>query len=163
MEFTEIAPLFWAGLLIGLITLLFKGGAWYGAVNTDRNNFKEFMSEIKAKLDKIFDRLPVPTADSKSPVRLNDLGNKVSKAIDAKEMAKGLVSDVLASLGGNKSPYDVQVSSFRFVDNCILSDTQQEAVKQCAFDNGIDELAVRRVIAIELRDMLLAQPSLELK
>ena len=80
-------------LLIAVVTLVWKSGAWYGQVNSDRKSFKELMKEIKDdisgirdNIQKIFDRLPLPpTAASASPAQLTEFGEKVARGIDAHE------------------------------------------------------------------------------
>jgi hypothetical protein len=76
---------------VTLITFLFKFAAWKGSVDSDRRNFHEFMNEIRVDMreirndiKRIFDRLPLETTGSSSPIGLTDLGESVSKEIDAK-------------------------------------------------------------------------------
>lgn len=41
-----------------LLRRAIRAAGWRGEVNADRVSFKEFMQEIRDKIDKIFDRLP---------------------------------------------------------------------------------------------------------
>jgi len=164
MEPIVNSPFFWAGLVVSVITASFWFGNWRGAVNTDRDSFKEFMREVRSDIKKILLKLSDPVTDRSSPIRLTELGRKISNEIDAKSIAKGLLSNALSEVN-NESAYDIQEYCFTHLNDCelSLSDTQVDQIKQCAFDNGIETLSVRRVIAIELRDMILSKLSLELK
>ena len=65
--------------VIGVGALIWRGGAWYGSVNTDRANFKEFMKEVREDLKKILQRLPERTTASSSPVTLTDYGKTIAE------------------------------------------------------------------------------------
>ena len=74
-----------AGLVYGIVRGSIALGEWIGAVNADRVAFKEFMSRIEGKIDRIFERLsPPPTAASASPIRLTDFGKQISQELDVK-------------------------------------------------------------------------------
>ncbi|MCZ0942268.1 MAG: hypothetical protein OXJ53_04350 [Gammaproteobacteria bacterium] len=151
-------------LLIALVKVLWEAASWYGSVNADRYNFKEFMQEVRGDIKEILLKLSKPVAERGSPIRLTDLGKKVSDEVGAKEIAKGLLGDMLPEVR-DKSAYDIQEYCFSHLNECDLSLSEEQIaeIKQCAFDNGIETLSVRRVIAIELRDMILSELSLELK
>ena len=80
---------------LGVIGILWKAAAWYGAVNqdrrtlketadTDRTTFKEFMEEIRADIKKILQALPPPrTAVGASPAQLTEFGERVAAKVDA--------------------------------------------------------------------------------
>ena len=46
------------GLLISSLAVCFKFGEWKGSVDKDRQNFQQFMIELREKIDDIFERLP---------------------------------------------------------------------------------------------------------
>lgn len=76
------------GISVTLATIgfTFKFGKWYGEVNSDRSNFKDFMYEVRTRLDKIFERLPPPPPlTTGSPIRLTDLGQRISRETGAEE------------------------------------------------------------------------------
>lgn len=47
-----------------LVTALVGIGIWIGGVNSDRENFKEFMREVRDDIKTILSRLPPPEAES---------------------------------------------------------------------------------------------------
>ena len=78
-------------VLLALIATVFKFGNWYGEVNSDWKGFDQFMEgvhqeleEIRKDIKDIFHRLPpVPTTNA-SPIRLSELGERISEEIGAK-------------------------------------------------------------------------------
>jgi len=164
MEAILSSSLFWAGFVVALATAIFWLGNWHGAVNADRDAFKKFMQEVRGDIKEILLKLSNPVAERGSPIRLNDLGKRVSEEVGAKDIAKALLDQILPKARG-KSAYDIQEYCFSHLNECdlSLSEARIADIKQCAFDNGIETLSVRRVIAIELRDMTLSELSLELK
>ena len=164
MESVVGSPLFWAALAIAFATAVFKGAAWYGAVNSDRDSFREFMQEVRNDIKAILLKLSPPVAESGSPIRLTDLGERISGEVGARGIARELLDDVLPQVRG-KSAYDIQEFCFDRLNerDLPLSEAQVDGIKQCAFDNGVETLSVRRVIAIELRNLVLGQLGLELQ
>ena len=78
-------------VLIGVGALLFKGGNWYGQVNTERGHFKDFMEKVDKKLDQILERIRPLEATTGSPLRLTDLGNKIAQEIEAEQWTEELL------------------------------------------------------------------------
>ena len=90
-----------AGVAVG--RWLWKLAEWKGRVNTDRDNFKAFMKEIRSRLDQIFIRLPPPgLSTNESPVVLNELGKKVSEAMGIKVWAEKTAPTFLEKVEGWK-------------------------------------------------------------
>ena len=68
-----------APIIVGsifLITVLFKFAVWYSGMNTDRGNFREFMSEVRADIKEILRRMPPAPVAGDSPLKLTDFGGK---------------------------------------------------------------------------------------
>lgn len=146
---------------VTLATAILSIGIWIGSVNTDRTNFKEFMREIKDKIDKIFSRLPPVVATGQSPIRLTDLGKAISKELDASAWANRIADTVQDRVKG-KEAYDIQHFSFEYVDNDDkYTDKERSMIRRIAYENGVSEEQVRRVLGIELRDKLLAKMSMD--
>ena len=144
------------GLILAVSTATFKGGQWVGAVNEHKSTTVNFMKEIRDKLDLIFDRLPASgTMSSGSPLRLNDLGRRISDTLDLTEWVQATAAQIKDQVAG-KSAYDIQQFCFDYVRNKLELDAEQDAkIKSCAFENGLTLASVRDVLAIELRDVLL--------
>ena len=164
MEHQAVYYLFYLGggsLLILVITGIFKFGAWYGSVNTDRDAFKKFMESIDAKLadinlklTDIWKAMADPVAKGASPVTLTELGQKLSGKLGAAEWAQQHTAEAHAETVG-KPPFDIQEFCEGYVQMDRLTPVMQEQVKQIAYESGLSPGQVIRVLVIELRDALL--------
>lgn len=143
------------GTVIAILTLFFVIGRWVGGVNERLNTIATTLSEIREDIKDIFGRLPPTTVVSSSPLRLTDLGQVVSQALDAKAWAKRTAEEWRDELAG-KQNYEVQEFCFDYVRNQYHPDRDQKArIGTIAYENGIDRREVLNVLAIELRDALL--------
>ena len=159
---SEINP-FWITAGILAVTTLVGVGVWIGNVNSDRTSFKKFMDSIESKISEINQdiknilvRLTPDVTSRGSPIRLTDLGERVSEIIGAKGMAESL-SRELHPQTINMTDYEIQeftkdYALFKFEP----SPAQSIVLSDCAFQEGIPIESVRSVIGIELRDKLIA-------
>lgn len=145
-----------------LITVIFfrtldrvsANAKWTGQVDADRENFKEFIKEVRGKLDSIFRLVSGGTVDAGSPTRLTDLGRKVSGEIGAGEWAKKQAVLLAKQLQG-KQPYEIQDFSFDYVFNRHEPEEEELARwKESAYQHGLDVSQVKNVLMVELRDAL---------
>ncbi len=141
-------------LLIAVVALIFKAGDWYGKVNSDRGNFKEFMDEVRADIKKILGYVGPEAIVSSSPLRLNDLGNKIAREINAQQWAEQIFPNLEKDVS-DKSPYEIQEFCFQYAQELPPTPEQKLALHTAAYENGVDTSTVRRVLAIVLRDKLL--------
>jgi len=152
----------WIGGGVGVVTVIvlivrviFKIGVWKGSVDTDQTNFKEFMTEIKEKIDQIFSRFPPLLVTKKSPLSLTDLGKDVSNQLNATQWADKTAIVVLEKIK-NKEPYDIQEFSFEYAQkDDSYSENERTLTRNVAYENGIKEEEARDIFGIELRDKLL--------
>ena len=161
---TVIATSIAVTVLLAFIGFVWSLGNWRGEVNSDRSNFKEFMSEFRDKLDDISRTVHLLLGASKtvsaseSPLRLNDFGLKISEEFSAKAWAKAYAeADDVRQQVVDKSPYDVQEFCFDHVTEDILTKDELQKAKDIAYDNGTILSNVLRVLAFELRGRLLTQ------
>ena len=153
-----INPLFWIAFLSLLSVVagaIFAFGQWKGKVDSDRASFKEFMKEVRNDIKEILRRSSHTLAGS-SPLRLTDLGRSVSERLDASALAQDLAS-LLQEQVKEKTPYEIQEMCFDYIRHEYKPPDKVEAlIETCAYDNGIDRGQVEDVLAVELRDRLLA-------
>ena len=150
-------PEWGAYLIIGLAALgaIFGVGKWVGAVNADRISFKTFMNEVRKDIKEILQRLPAKVVTGQSPVRLTDLGKRVSECLDAPSIVRGLASELIDRVAG-KPDYEVQEMCFSYIDEEYTPPPEVETVvRKCAYEHGIERDQVMRVLGVELRDQLL--------
>ena len=142
-------------LLLAAGTAVFHVGRWVGNTNTDRQNFKEFMTDVRGKLDSIFKILSSRTVGSGSPTQLTDLGHKISGEVKAKAWAKKNAAALAQEVAG-KQPYEIQDFSFDYVFNRQEPNSEEMALwKESAYQHGLDSSEVKNVLMVELRDALL--------
>lgn len=142
--------------VLGIVAAVLTAGIWIGAVNSDRANFKEFMKEIREKIDKIMDRLPSPGLVRESPLRLSELGEKISKRVGGKIWVKKVIDGVLPSVEGKRAS-EIERFCFDYVLTAKKSfdDMMLDLITDAAYENGIAPSDVHDVLAIELRDAVL--------
>ena len=152
------------GVAIGAIALLFaigRGlfaiGEWVGAVNSDRRAFKTFMEKIEAKLDKIFERLPPQTVSSASPLKLTDLGKKISEEMNIPAWANEQADILVTQTEKEDEPFIYYQCKHYVETQYETNDKFQELVKVAAYENGLEIKQIQDVYLLELRDALLAR------
>ena len=169
---TWIAILFGAFVaLAALVRLIWKDRAaalekrarWEGGVDSDRTHFKDSLDRLQVAVDRILRRLTRLTGGQGDTVAghrklsLTPLGKTVSEEIRAKDWAGELVPE-LAPQAVGKVPYEIQEMCMNLVHGSQLpsSPERRGLVLEVAFDHGLHEADVLEVLAIELRDALLA-------
>ena len=143
-----------AGIVV-LVGVFLASGIWVGAVNSDRTSFKEFMKEVRDKLDKILEWQLSKTVTSDSPLKLTKLGQTISESLDVPSLVENLFPE-LSERAKGKNPYDVQELCFKFIRGEYKpDDALNERMKDCAYEHGIVIDEVHDVLAILLRDAIL--------
>lgn len=157
-----------AAIAVG--SLIFYGGKWYQAVNSDRESFKIFMGRvdealisindklhnINDKLHNVFSRLPAAPISSNSPIGLTELGREISEELDGKQWARDS-SKTLIDKCRPLTPYEIQERCFkRAKRESQLTDEMKVRVMDSAYKHGLTKDKVLDVLGIELRDHILA-------
>lgn len=142
--------------IIAIGGLIFACGRWVGAVNSDRKTFKDFMAEVREDIKEILGRLPTKVVDSTSPIRLTELGRRVSAAVGAQALADELARNLLPQAEG-KRPHEIARLCTDYVNDAFEPTSEQlDLFDATAYEEGISPTEVRQVIVVELRDRLLA-------
>ena len=114
------------------------------------------MTEVRDKLDQILLRLPRPEVASSSPINLTDFGKSISQDMGAKEIATRLAPNLREQVR-EMDPYQTQEHCLEFMTmKHQLPPELDSLVNKVAFERGVKREQVLRVIAIELRDQILA-------
>ena len=143
----------------GIVAALVSIGVWVGTVITNLSSLKEAVRRIEDSVDKIRENingllheLTSKTLNPGSPLEPNELGQEVSKSIDAPSIVKGLALGLRERADGKPS-YDIQEMCFYFIrDEYKPVEDIEKKIKQCAYDNGISRADVMDVLAVKLRD-----------
>ena len=149
----------------GLIVLIFRLGMWANGVNVVKDELgvvKNDLGIVKMALDTLAKNVesllernfsPSETAETGSPLKLTELGTKISHRLDAHGRAIGYANKIFQD-ARNKSPFDIQEMSKAFIED-RFKDSPTEDIKQMAYEHGISIDKVLTVLFIELRDELL--------
>ena len=113
------------------------------------------LMEVHEDVKKIFSHLiSAPTSQS-SPRRLSELGEKMSRQIEARTWAQAKATEFAAQMRG-RQPYEIHEFCFRYVKGEFRPDAEWDAkIGACAYESGLERDGVLDVLAIELRDALL--------
>ena len=155
---------------VGVITIIAKLAMWAQEVNSDRDvcrndreNFKDFMKEIREEIKKIHEllakmdaRIDNATISSGSPLHLTELGEKISSEIQARQWAEKTAA-AFAETARDQQPYEIQETCFEYVREKFEPDGDLDSkIGMAAYESGITRGEVLDVLAIELRDVLMA-------
>lgn len=158
MEFSEINPV-WVVVIFAVGGIVWKFNGWYHKVNSDREYFHKSFDKLTEKIDRIYERLLTLTSKTIGtgiPLTLTPLGKEVAEDINAKEISNPIFNDVAKGLK-DYSAYDIQNECFDFVRKHWESPSDiDRKTKESAFKRGITKHDVLDVIAIFLRDKILA-------
>lgn len=141
--------------LLAVFVIIFKAGGWYKGVNMDRQQFKDFMVEIRRKLDELLLSHSRDVVRVASPLQLTDEGENLYKCLDAKtlidELAKRL-NDPTRKM----NRYQLQEHCENFIMNEYKPDDKTLSKWQdCAYEKGLKMRHVHLVLAVELRKRIL--------
>ena len=172
------SPVVWIGAITAFVIagrVVFLIGQWKGKVDEAQSAFKRtldaFMVEIRSELreirselrkvhdriDEIFGRLPAVEIGGEGPLRLTGLGLRISERLGAGALADELVPSLRARVAG-MSPCEVQELCFEYTaEEYQPAANLEDRIRTCAYENGVKRHQVLRVLAIELRDRLLAE------
>ena len=115
------------------------------------------LAEVHRQIGDIFGRLPSEAVAGASPLRLTELGKRVSEAIDGRELAVELALGLLPQAEG-KRPHQIARLCRDYVNDTFEPTAEQlDRFEAAAYEEGITRSEVFQVIAVELRDHLLSQ------
>ncbi len=137
---------------LALAGLVIRLAVWYGAVNSDRKNFKEFMEEIREDIKAILSRLPPSPVASGSPLHLTEFGEKISKEIGAEHWPEDVAPSLLNKVGG-KEPFEIDRFCVDYVER--LGPEWNRKIAESSYEFGIKESGIKSVLHVVLRDEIL--------
>ncbi len=88
-------------------------------------------------------------------MQLTFFGQEISDGLNAKAWAKNEAKKLGSQFDG-EADWFVQDCCFNFVENEQIQDEWGDALKAQAYESGVDQQVVLQVLAIELRDAILA-------
>ena len=153
----EYAPPLLVGAAIAALSGFVWLILWIGKMIEHRSTVVTFMEEARADLKRIFGILSESsTVGRGSPLRLTELGLKVSEEIEATAWAQRVGANLSARVEG-KSPGEIQEFCFSYLleNPPARGGSMDRSVTESAYRHGIDRQLVLDVLVIELRDVLL--------
>ena len=79
------------GLVIAVVGTIVKFARWTGRVDASLDTLGKGIAEIREDIEKLLHGQPSKTVDSGSPLRLTDLGRRISEALETEGIVNGLV------------------------------------------------------------------------
>lgn len=138
-------------------------GGWRQDVN---DGLKEVRNEIRAlgsRIDNVLlGRQGGPTSN-RSPIALNELGVRISEQVGAKDWVQIVVSTIHVP-DEIRTAYSIQQFCLDYVrgaKNYMSSPGMSDKMQISAYNHGLSLTDIENVVAIELRDVLLAIHGLE--
>lgn len=133
---------------------------WVGGIKEHESEVAKLMDEIRRDIKKVLLRSPPPpAATAASPPRLTDYGEDLSEKLDAKTWAK-MEANSLHRQGqeiGNK-PFEIEEFSFEHVRQKYPAIRDMDlSLRAAIYEHGLDREHVYEVLAIVLRDELMAR------
>ena len=131
------------GLAVTLVMTIVKVSRWtqrvdasIGSVNNRidslEKTLQDGLAEVRADIRKILHWQASKTIESESPLRLTEIGRKVSVSLDMPSVAEKLVPVLRAQTEG-QHPYDIQKWCFEYVRDEYRPSPEFDArIKQCA-------------------------------
>ena len=160
-------------LIVGGFTVIgtiFAIGNWVGVVNSDRKSFKEFMTavnerinkvseninNVNKKVDEIINRLPPnQIVHRDSPIKLTSFGAEISNSLSAKVWAESQVPNLFEDIK-EMQPFEISEKCEKYVEAKFEQDENlQISIRKGAYEHGASVEEIQTVYQVELRDALL--------
>lgn len=157
-ENLPLNPWMLVGTFVAVATVVFYIGKWVGGINAFKSAALGLLNDIRNDVRTLLDRVPAVHIARGSPLRLTELGKSVSTALDAPAWMGALAAELAERIAEATSPYDIQEFCLAYMrDEFDATADQIARIKQCAYDSGLEKQHVLEILALELRDKLLAQ------
>lgn len=153
MEWTN--PLIHVAGGIAIIGATWKLGESKGRTDDSVAAIKAAIGEIREDIKKILGRLPNPSVEGGSPLRLTEFGEEISQRLDARSWAAETASDLL--------PETLGMQAFQVDEFCetyvreSLDEEWSTKVGQCAYELGTPRDTILAALRVVLRDELLSR------
>ncbi len=129
---------------------------WMDSVDEGQSEIGKFTSEMRDDVKSILARLPNEVIAGAGPMRLTHLGESISVELGAKAWAGQIAQELKLQVEG-KRPYEISDLAFGYIEEQFRpSQEQDDRIRSCAYENGLTRGKLLDVLALELRDSLLA-------
>ncbi len=151
----------WKGLsfLSMLILLLWRARGWVSSVDSRLTVVDSRLTTVEKGLKEILDlflKRGSPVAEGNSPLTLTDLGKEIAKELHALEWAREQTKTLAEEILGKQS-YEIEEFCFQYMrGQPVVSEEMNQRITKVAYEKGIARRDVLDVLALELRDELIA-------
>ncbi len=147
--------------IITVSTALIIVSRWSGRVDAKIdgidgrfNKVEKDISRIETLINSVLGLLPAkPISESKSPVELNELGNKIFANINGDNLVKNHIDFI--EHNDEMNAYQIQQLCFDYAQAELMekiSDEERGTLQKAAFDAGLPIQSILRILGIELRN-----------
>lgn len=147
-----VVPVF-ISIIVGLGILIFRSGTIVQGIQTI-NKTIEPVPEIAARVEVLWSN---QTTVSRSPMQLNEVGEKVLKQSNIRELTQKYYDDILVKIKdlNPPNPYQAQQILIDVVNAYKNVDEYKNKLETGAFNAGMDVDTVLLVGAIDIRDRII--------
>lgn len=145
------------GVVSSVLALIGKILYRQGGLDKSVNNLERRVENIDKKVDKIdekFDKyLLQPVSNSQSPLKLNDLGNKIFEREEIQNFVKKYLPEIVKKIKSYKfhSAYEAQEILFSIVSSYKEGESKT-SLENAAYDSAQHIDILMKVIALGIRD-----------
>ncbi len=122
-------------------------------LKSDLSTLKIEFGEFRKSIGEILLRLPAAPLADDSPLRLTDLGKRISSHIDANQWAQKTAKQLVDKTVSMDS-FQVQEMSFQHSKEFEPDESMLKKMRESAFQEGLNLDGVRSVLGVVLRDEL---------
>lgn len=168
------------GIAVGALIASWKLSAFIATWKTKHQHHETALEKIEKKIDIIpamagkleliyNNTLRQPVVASNSPIGLTDFGNKIAKNIKADvfvERHYDLFLDCLGADYRRLNAFDIQKILFSYIGGKFkenLNSEEMDTIKTEAYERGLQDTDILRVIAVLARDKVLLKLDREVK
>lgn len=151
--------------LVGVITLVFYVGRWGGRMNHYKEMTLRFMGQIRQDVDELRSDIKNilgqiqtgPAVEGRSPLQLTEFGQAISQMLGTSKWAETIAEQLRVEVK-DKEPYEIQDFAYDYVRNRFQPTPEQDhQIRNCAYEKGTRPEVIHEVLAIEIRNQLLAK------
>ena len=143
-------------VIIAIFVALFAAGKWFDKVEKHMASVNSSLEEIRADIKNIFRRLGSgQVVDSNSPIRLTELGQKISAELWIRDWARQTADGLLTEAKGKKEFEIYDICTQYVNDEFQPNDEQKKKIREVSYNHAIEPKKVMTIFKVELRDELL--------
>ena len=130
-------------------------------IETKQDNIEERQNNMEAKQNSFISSRADAISATKSPIALNDKGEKIAKEIDASRIIENSFDGLKEKIEAEdpKNAYDIQQLAFNYSSDILehLDENTLNQVKEIAFNESVTMFEIAKILGILSRDKILEE------